>query len=186
MAESVKPKVATVWLEACAGCHMSFLDMDERLVNLFKKVELTASPISDIKEIPEVTVGVIEGGLGNEEELHIAKDLRSKCKILVAWGDCAVFGGINCMRNFIKVEDVLRAVYTEGVTTVNPNGVLPGIDAPGEVPALLPEAIPVDRAVKVDVYVPGCPPDADTIEYVFEELLAGRVPKVPSDMMRYD
>jgi hypothetical protein len=105
---------------------MSFLDMDERLVDLFKKVELTVSPISDLKEIPEVTVGIIEGGLGNEEELHIAKDLRSKCKILVAWGDCAVLGGINCMRNFMKAEDMLRDAYTDTVTTVNPSGVLPG------------------------------------------------------------
>jgi NAD-reducing hydrogenase small subunit len=173
---------------------MSFLDMDERLIELFKKVEITSTPISDIKEIPEVTVGVIEGGLGNEEELHIAKDLREKCKILIAWGDCAVFGGINCLRNFIKVEDLLREAYTDTVTTVNPTGVIPGLSAyEGEgtathegVPPLLPQAMPVDRAVKVDVYVPGCPPDADTIAFVFNEILEGRVPKVPQEMMRYD
>jgi NAD-reducing hydrogenase small subunit len=181
-----KPKVASVWLEACAGCHMSFLDMDERLIDLFGKVELTYTPISDLKEIPEVTVGIIEGGLGNEEELHIARDLRAKCELLVAWGDCAVFGGINCLRNFMKAEDVVREAYTDTVTTVNPKGTLPGISSPGEVPALLPQAIPVDRAVKVDVYVPGCPPDADTLAYVFDEILAGRVPKVPPEMMRYD
>ncbi|GHS97505.1 hydrogenase [Synergistales bacterium] len=177
-----KPKVASVWLEACAGCHMSFLDMDERLVELFKNVELAYSPISDVKIIPEVTVGIIEGGLGNEEELHIAKTLRSKCEILIAWGDCAVNGGINCMRNFMKTEDVLKEAYTDTVTTVNPTGVLPHVD----IPALLPNAIPVDRAVKVDVYVPGCPPDADTIAYVFNEILGGRSPKVPASMMRYD
>lgn len=177
-----KPKVASVWLEACAGCHMSFLDMDERLIDLFSKVEITSTPISDIKVIPEVTVGVIEGGLGNEEELHIAKTLREKCKILIAWGDCAVFGGINCMRNFMKAEDVLREAYTDTISTVNPNGVIPHVD----IPALLPQAIPVDRAVKVDVYVPGCPPDADTIAYVFNEILEGRIPKIPSQMMRYD
>lgn len=177
-----KPKVASVWLEACAGCHMSFLDIDERIVDLIGKVDFTATPITDIKEIPEVEVGVIEGGLGNEEELHIAKELRSKCKILIAWGDCAVFGGINCMRNFIPTEKVLEEGYVHTATTVNPDGVIPH----DEVPALLPQAIPVDRAVKVDVYVPGCPPEADVIYYVFSEILEGRIPTVPTDVMRYD
>ena len=177
-----KPKIASVWLEACAGCHMSFLDIDERIVDLLGKVELTATPITDIKEFPEVEVGVIEGALGNEEELHLAKELRERCKSLIAWGDCAVFGGINCMRNFMPAEQVLREGYVETVSTVNPDGVIPGQD----LPALLPHAIPVDRAVKVDVYVPGCPPDADTIYYVFSEILEGRIPSVPTDIMRYD
>ena len=177
-----KAKLASVWLEACAGCHMSFLDIDERIVGLLEKVELTATPITDIKVIPEVDVGVIEGALGNEEELHIAKELRSKCKILIAWGDCAVFGGINCMRNFMPAEEVLREGFVDTVSTVNPEGVIPRVD----VPALLPQAIPVDRAVKVDVYVPGCPPDADTIYYIFSEILEGRIPTVPTDVMRYD
>ena len=177
-----KPKVATVWLEACAGCHMSFLDIDERIINLLDLVEITATPITDFKEFPEVTVGVIEGALGNEEEVHLAKEMRKKCKILIAWGDCAVFGGINCMRNFAKVEDVLKEGYINTVSTVNPKGILPGED----IPKLLPHAIPVDYEVKVDVYVPGCPPDADTIYYVFEEILQGRIPKVPVEMMRYD
>lgn len=177
-----KPKLATVWLEACAGCHMSFLDIDERIVDLLNKVELTSSPITDFKEIPNVDIGVIEGGIGNEEEKHIAETLRSKAKILIAWGDCAVFGGINCMRNFMPPEKVLEGGYVETASTVNPNRVIPK----GEVPELLPQVLPADRVVKVDVYVPGCPPDADTIFYVFSELLEGRMPKVPSEMMRYD
>ena len=86
------------------------------------------------------------------------------------------------MRNFISAEQVLREGYVETVSTVNPEGVIPGKD----LPALLPHAIPVDRAVKVDVYVPGCPPDADTIYYVFSEILEGRIPSVPTDIMRYD
>jgi NAD-reducing hydrogenase small subunit len=177
-----KPKLATVWLEACAGCHMSFLDIDERIVDLIDKVEITASPITDFKEIPEVDLGVIDGGIGNEEEKQIALELRKKAKILIAWGDCAVFGGINCMRNFMPAEEILREGYTNTVSTVNPEGTIPR----GEVPALLPQALPADRVVKVDVYVPGCPPDADTILYVFSEILAGRTPKIPVDMMRYD
>ncbi len=177
-----KAKIASVWLEACAGCHMSFLDIDDRIVGLLERAELTATPITDIKEIPQVDVGVIEGALGNEEELHLAKVMRERCKILVAWGDCAVFGGINCMRNFTTPELTLKEGYVDTASTVNPEGVIPHED----VPKLLPQALPVDRAVKVDVYVPGCPPDADTIYYVFAELLEGRVPKVPVEMMRYD
>ena len=177
-----KAKVASVWLEACAGCHMSFLDIDERIVDLLGKVELTATPITDIKTFPEVEVGVIEGGLGNEEELHLAQELRKKCKILIAWGDCAVFGGINCMRNFMSPTQALKEGYVDTASTVNPEGVIPGMD----LPPLLPQAIPIDRAVSVDVYVPGCPPDADTIHYVFSEILEGRIPTVPTDIMRYD
>ena len=177
-----KVKVATVWLEACAGCHMSFLDIDERIVELLEKVDIVYSPIVDGKEIPKATVGVIDGALGNDEELHLAMEMRKQCDIIVAWGDCAVFGGINCMRNFLPAEQVLKEGYVDTVSTVNPDGVLPRQD----LPALLPQAIPVDRAVKVDVYVPGCPPDADTIYYVFSEILEGRIPTVPTDIMRYD
>ena len=188
---SAKPKVATVWLESCAGCHMSFLDIDERIVDLLSQVELTASPVSDIKDIPEVTLGIIDGGIGNDEELHIARELRKKSKVLMVMGDCAVFGGINTMRNFLTPEQVLKGAYADGatVTTLNPSGKLPGeTGEPGQsVPRLLPQANAVDRHVKVDVYVPGCPPDADAIYYALSEILAGRVPvKIPPDMMRYD
>jgi NAD-reducing hydrogenase small subunit len=164
---------------------MSFLDIDERIVNLLSQVELTASPVTDIKDIPEVTLGIIDGGIGNEEELHIAQDLRSKCKILMVIGDCAVFGGINTMRNSLTVEEVLKGGYADGATptTVNPSGKLPGEN----IPKLLQQANAVDRYVKVDVYVPGCPPDADAIYFALSEILAGRVPvKIPAAMTRYD
>lgn len=181
---SDKPKVATVWLESCAGCHMSFLDIDERIVDLLSKVELTASPITDIKDIPEVTLGIIDGGIGNDEELHIAHELRKKCKILMVMGDCAVFGGINAMRNFITPENLLKGAYADGATdtTINPTGKMPGEN----IPQLLPQANSIDRFVKVDVYIPGCPPDADAIYYALSEILAGRIPKLPKNLTRYD
>jgi len=102
-----KPKIATVWLEGCSGCHMSFLDLDEALLDILSKVELTDTPITDFKnfDFQEVDVGIIEGAIANEEELKIAQNLRKHCKILVAWGDCAVFGGINTLRNFIPKEE---------------------------------------------------------------------------------
>ena len=177
-----KVKLATVWLEACAGCHMSFLDIDDRILGLLEKVDIMYSPVVDAKEIPKVDIGVISGALGNDEEVHLAKKMREQCDILIAWGDCAVFGGINTMRNFMPTEEALKKAYVDSVSTVNPEGVIPGED----IPQLLPKAIPVDQVVKVDVYVPGCPPDADTILWVFQELLEGRIPKVPAEMMRYD
>ncbi|MBO8154081.1 NADP oxidoreductase [Thermovirga sp.] len=177
-----KVKLATVWLEACAGCHMSFLDIDDRILGLLEKVDIMYSPVVDAKEIPKVDIGVISGALGNDEEVHLAKKMREQCDILIAWGDCAVFGGINSMRNFMPAEEALKKAYVDTVSTVNPEGIIPGED----IPQLLPKAIPVDQVVKVDVYVPGCPPDADTILWVFQELLEGRIPKVPAEMMRYD
>jgi coenzyme F420-reducing hydrogenase gamma subunit len=96
---------------------MSFLDIDERLADLVEKVDILYSPVVDGKEIPQVDVGVIDGALGNEEEVHLAKEMRDRCKILVGWGDCAVFGGINCMRNFLSPEKVLEEAYTETKST---------------------------------------------------------------------
>ncbi|MCF7936267.1 MAG: NADP oxidoreductase [Synergistales bacterium] len=177
-----KVKLATAWLEVCSGCHMSFLDIDEEIVPLLEKVQICYSPVADPKAIPKVDVGVISGALGNDEEMEIAREMRENCDILIGWGDCAVFGGINCMRNTYSREEALVEAYVNSPSTVNPEGILPGED----IPTLLPKALPIDYAVKVDVYVPGCPPDAETILWVFKELLEGRIPKVPVDMMRYD
>jgi NAD-reducing hydrogenase small subunit len=164
---------------------MSFLDIDERIVNLLSQVELTASPVTDIKDIPEVTLGIIDGGIGNDEELHIAQELRKKCAILMVMGDCAVFGGINTMRNSLTPEEVLKGGFADGATptTINPSGKLPGEN----IPQLLPHASAVDRHVKVDVYVPGCPPDADAIYFALSEILAGRIPvRIPAELTRFD
>jgi NAD-reducing hydrogenase small subunit len=161
---------------------MSILDIDEKIVELLEKIDIVYSPIVDGKKIPKATVGVIDGAIGNEEELHLAKEMRKQCDIIVAWGDCAVFGGINCMRNFSDRQSALEEAYVNSPSTVNPGRVIPHED----IPQLLPQAIPVDYEVKVDVYVPGCPPDSETTLWVFQELLEGRIPKVPSEKMRYD
>lgn len=177
-----KVKVAMQWLEACAGCEMSFLDIDERIVELFQHVELTSSPITDLKHPPVegVDVGILSGGIGNEEEIHDAKEMRERCKILIALGDCAVTGGICTMRNFFSKEEVLRRGYIETESTVN-----------GEIPAhedlapLTEQAHPISDFVEVDIFIPGCPPPADTIWYVLTELLAGRMPKLEGKYLKY-
>jgi NAD-reducing hydrogenase small subunit len=174
-----KVKVASAWLDACAGCHMSFLDLDEALVGLADVIELTATPVTDIKEFPQVDVGILEGAIGNEHDEHVAKDLRAHCKILMVWGDCSCFGGIVAMRNLFTKEEIFERVYhTESTVSGK-------IHCSEELPPLT-KVRSVGEVVKVDCYVPGCPPSAKTIHYALAELLEGRIPVIPSEMMRFD
>jgi NAD-reducing hydrogenase small subunit len=167
-----KPRVATVWLDGCSGCHMSLLDMDERLLDIFERADLVYSPLVDFKDYPEeVDVCLVEGAVSSEEDLHKIKMVRARTRTLVAFGDCAVTSNVPGMRNPIGVQPLLDRSYLENVT-VNPQ--LPS----KVVPKLLPTARPVHRVVTVDVFLPGCPPDADLIYCLLDDLLAGRVPDV--------
>jgi len=176
-----KVKVATAWLDCCSGCHMSFLDLDEALIGLLDAIEITASPITDIKEFSPVDVGVIEGAISNTHDEEVAKALRANCKILMVWGDCACFGGICAMRNLFTKEEVLSRYYIETESTCE--GRVPSSD---ELPQLLEQVKPVNQVVKVDCYVPGCPPSSKAIHYALAELLEGRIPVLPSEIMRFD
>ncbi|MGA3029667.1 MAG: NADP oxidoreductase [Candidatus Limnocylindrales bacterium] len=167
-----KPRVATVWLDGCSGCHMSLLDLDERLLDIFERADLVYSPLVDFKDYPEdVDVCLVEGAVSSDEDLHKIKMVRERTKTIIAFGDCAVTSNVPGMRNPIGVGPLLDRSYIENVT-MNPQ--IPS----RVVPKLLPTAQPVHRVVKVDVFLPGCPPDADLIYTMLDDLLAGRVPDV--------
>ena len=177
-----KVKVAMDWLAACAGCEMSVLDTDERLVQLLEKIELTSTPITDLKHPPKegVTVGILSGTVNNTTNLEVAKEMRERCKILIAMGDCAVFGGIMTMRNFFDTNEALKRAYIETESTVD--GIIPSSE---ELSKPI-KACPVNQVVKVDIHLPGCPPSADAIYYVLTELLEGRIPVLTGENLKYD
>ena len=163
---------------------MSFLDIDERIVELMELVDFTSSPITDLKHPPEegVTVGILTGAISNTHNIEVAKRMRERCKFLIALGDCATFGGIVATRNLCGTQAALRRAYIETESTVD--GLIP--DSP-ELGAPLDHVTGVSEVVEVDLFVPGCPPSADTIFFALSELLAGRVPVVlPAEHFRYD
>ena len=167
-----KVRVATVWLDGCSGCHMSFLDIDERLLAVADRIDLVYSPLVDHKTFPDnVDVTFLEGAITNEDDLHKVKLVREKSKLLVSLGDCAVTANVPSMRNFCSVDDLYARAYLENVDAQ------PGVPTE-DIPPLLDRTRPVHEVVPVDLFVPGCPPHPDHIFFVIQELLEGRVPEL--------
>jgi NAD-reducing hydrogenase small subunit len=173
-AAAKKVRLATVWLDGCSGCHMSFLDMDQRLVDLAPLIDLVYSPLVDCKEFPaDVDLTLVEGSVSTDEDIHKICAIRQRTKLLIALGDCAVTGNVPAMRNPFGAEAALDRAYNE-------NAQLQRQTPAQSLPVLLERVRPVHEVVKVDLFVPGCPPPADAIHYVIGELLAGREPNVGS------
>lgn len=167
-----KQTLATIWLDGCSGCHMSFLDMDERLVELSSHFELLYSPLVDAKIYPaHVDIALVEGSVSTDEDEHKIRLIRAHTGTLVSLGDCAVTGNVPAMRNAFPVSAVFDRAYKETAT-------LQAQNPAQNLPVLLKRVRPVHEVVRVDLHVPGCPPSADTIYGVLSELLAGRTPDV--------
>jgi NAD-reducing hydrogenase small subunit len=163
---------------------MSLLDIDERILKLVELVDFDKSPIDDIKKFTgRVTVGLIEGGCCNEENVHVLQDFRKHCDILISVGDCATMGGIPAMRNMIPLKECLEEAYLNGPTVHNPARKIP--DDP-EIPLLLNKVYPAHEVVKIDYFLPGCPPTADTLWEALVALLSDKPVQLPYELIKYD
>ncbi|MDE2027553.1 MAG: NADP oxidoreductase [Candidatus Omnitrophica bacterium] len=172
-----KKKIGTVWLGGCSGCHMSLLDIDERILEVVKLADIVKCPIVDQKEFPQVDVALVEGSVTSDEHLHELLHVRKQATCLVALGDCAVTANVTGMRNYLKKEEVLNYAYVEAASN-DKEGKMP------QHPALLKlheKVVPLQEVVHVDYVIPGCPPSADTIFYVLAELLNDRVPNLEQE-----
>ena len=175
MNKPAKARIASTSLAGCFGCHTSFLDIDERLLDLIEKVEFDRSPFTDIKHCGPCDIGIIEGGVCNAENVHVLREFRANCRILVAIGACAINGGLPALRNPLPVSSILEAVYQKDMIPNDP-----------ELPLLLAKVYPLHEIVRIDCFIPGCPPSSDTIWKVLTDLLAGRQPELSSPLIRYD
>lgn len=176
-----KIRVATASLAGCFGCHMSLLDIDERILDLVEVVEFDRSPITDIKVVGDCDLGIIEGGVANAENVEVLLEFRKHCKTLVAMGACAINGGIPAMRNSFELRDCLEEAYINGVGVDNPH-----IPSDPEIPLLLNKVHPLHEVVKIDYFLPGCPPSGDTIWTFLTELIEGKPVSFPYTQIHYD
>lgn len=181
MSEPRKLRVATVSLAGCFGCHMSFLDIDERLVELLERVELDASPLTDLKTPRDCDLGLVEGGLCNADNVRVLREMRARCKVLVAVGACAINGGLPAQRNHLDVRECLQSVYLTG-----PGLGRATIPNDPELPLPLDRVHPLHDVVKIDYFLPGCPPPADAFWRFLTDLLAGRTPSLGHGLVQYD
>ena len=179
-----KPRLATTSLAGCFGCHMSFLDIDERILQVFELVDFDKSPIDDLKEFTvQCAIGLIEGGCCNEDNVEVLRDFRKHCDVLVSIGDCATMGGVPALRNMVPLKECLEEAYLNGPSVYNPSGVIPDND---EVPLMLDKVYPAHEVVKIDYYLPGCPPPADTLFAALVALLTDAPLELPYGLIKYD
>jgi NAD-reducing hydrogenase small subunit len=180
-----KPIIATTSLAGCFGCHMSLLDIDDRILELVELVEFNKSPINDIKKFTKVCdIGLIEGGCCNSENVHILRDFRANCKILVSVGECAIMGGLPALRNGIPIKECLEEAYINSVTVIgNQDKIIPNDP---EIPILLDRVYPCHEIVKIDYFLPGCPPSAELIWEALIAIINGEEIKINYNDLKFD
>jgi NAD-reducing hydrogenase small subunit len=180
-----KPVIATTSLAGCFGCHMSILDIDERILDLIELVEFDKSPIDDIKKFSrQCDIGIIEGGCCNSENIHVLKDFRKNCNILISLGECAIMGGLPAMRNSIPVKECLEEAYLNGPSVQgNVEKIIPNDD---ELPMILDKVYPCHEIVKIDYFLPGCPPSSELIWNALVALVTNTPINMPYEVIKFD
>jgi coenzyme F420-reducing hydrogenase gamma subunit len=179
-----KPVIATTSLAGCFGCHMSLLDIDERILKLVDVVEFNKSPIDDVKRFTKpVDVGLIEGGCCNSENVEVLRSFRKNCKVLVSVGECAVMGGLPALRNSIPLKECLEEAYLNSPTVDPGSRIIPNDE---DLPIILDKVYPCHEVVKIDHFLPGCPPSADLIWEAVTALVEGRPLNLTYDMIKFD
>lgn len=180
-----KIKVSMISLCGCWGCTLSFLDVDERLLALLDKITILRCSLTDVKRIPErCAIGFIEGGVANEENIETLKHFRENCDILISVGACAIWGGVPAMRNMVELKDCLSEAYVNSPTAVA--GAEPVVPFHKKIPILTTKVYPCHEVVKMDYFLPGCPPSADAIFEVFDDLINGRPVDLPVSLNKFD
>lgn len=180
-----KIKVSMIALVGCWGCTLSFLDMDERILNLLDKVTILRSSLTDVKRIPDrCVVGFVEGGVASEENIETLEHYRENCDILISVGACAVWGGVPSMRNLLPLSECFEEAYINSPTVVS--GIIPIIPSHPDLTTITTKVYPCHEVVKMDYFIPGCPPDGNAIYKVLDDLVNGRPVDLPTSINRYD
>lgn len=163
-----KIRFATVWMDGCSGCHMSFLDMDEKLLELANSIDVVCSPYVDVKEYPQdVDLVIIEGAISSVEDEEKIKKIRKNTKLVMSFGDCAVTGNVTALRNIHGLEAAFHRAYHENATI---NNSTPNVDLPEQ----LEHVRPLNEVIHVDIFLPGCPPPATAIYSILKDLIEGK------------
>jgi F420-non-reducing hydrogenase small subunit len=178
---------ALEWLGSCSGCEIAILNIGEALVPIITEaLDIVHAPVlmdhkyfgqtgeGTVLEIPTATVGIVTGGVANHEHLEVLEEMRKKCTVLIALGSCATHGGIPALMNGQDQKESWDGIFK--TRTTDPGAKIPTV----EVPAPLDRVYACDEKVKIDMFLPGCPPNPAHIAEVIISLLENRPPVLPT------
>lgn len=188
-----KLKLAHYWAASCGGCDVAVLDINEKILDVIAIADLVFWPVAldfkyhHVRAMPDKSIDVclFNGAIRNSEQEEIAKLLREKSQVMVAFGSCACFGGIPGLANFTNKEEIFYRAYIEAPTNDNPNKVYPQTmtevpEGELELPRFFDSVYSLNQVVPVEYYMPGCPPPVELILKVVEALATGKLPPVGS------